>query len=405
MRPPPTARSPVWVVIGAFAVAGCEGHAALKVPARDASLDRTASAADGPDTGTYVVELNPVRQLDLVFMIDNSPSMAPKQDKLRSNFPRLIAALKNPIDDSLPDLRVAIIDSDLGTDGAYGNGNCGPNDSNGNSAYGDMGKFQMVGASACGVTSSSAQWLEYRQGQPVNFTGEIDTVFGCLAGNLGTFGCGEEHQLQAFEYALVLKNIGNDAQQAMLRAKANLGLVFLSDEDDCSAATNDGMFGDLLGLRDESASLRCVTRSLACNDRNLTTSPPGYPTDASFTAPLASCHARIDACANALDGTKGTDTSQPTSCSPLRSVQRMVDEIKALKADPDTQIFVVGIFGWPLDDTQTADARLKIAPIPNPNTADTQHPQVFETWPVCYDPDHTPDHPDPTTGFDVDAAG
>jgi hypothetical protein len=30
----------------------------------------------------------------------------------------------------------------------------------------------------------------------------------------------------------------------MLRPDAYLGLVFLSDEDDCSAATNDGMFGD-----------------------------------------------------------------------------------------------------------------------------------------------------------------
>jgi hypothetical protein len=396
-------RGPAWVVC-LVALAGCDGRPALRAPARDASLDKAGGLADVPEIGTYVVELNPLRQLDLVFMIDNSPSMAPKQDKLRANFPRLIAALKNPIDGSLPDLRVAIIDSDLGTAGALTTGSCGPDTIDG-SLYGDMGRFQMIGARACGVTDGNARWLEYSQGRPVNFTGAIDTVFGCLAGNLGTLGCGEEHQLQAFEFALVAKNIGNDAQQGMLRAKANLGLVFLSDEDDCSAAPNDGMFGDKPGLRRESPSLRCVTRSIACNDRNLSQSPPGYPTDTAFAAPLLRCHARTDACPSSFDGKKDTDTSQPTSCSPLRSVQRLTDEIKGLKVDPAAQIFVVGIFGWPLDEGQLADAQLKIAPIPNPNTADTANPQIYETWPVCYDPDHLPNHPDTATGFDVDAAG
>ena len=102
------------------ALAGCEGRStALRITTKDAS-------PDGPTITTYFVDLNPLRQLDLIFMIDNSPSMAPKQAKLRENFPRLIAALKNPIDGSLPDLRVAIIDSDLGTNGAYSSGSCGP---------------------------------------------------------------------------------------------------------------------------------------------------------------------------------------------------------------------------------------------------------------------------------------
>ena len=46
------------------------------------------------------ISVAPNRQLDLVFMIDNSPSMAPKQQKLRDNFPRLISALKDPRDGS-----------------------------------------------------------------------------------------------------------------------------------------------------------------------------------------------------------------------------------------------------------------------------------------------------------------
>ena len=54
-----------------------------------------------------------------------------------------------------------------------------------------------------------------------------------------------------------------------------------------------------------------------------------------------------------------------------------------------------------------AKAQYKIAPIPNPNTADTTHPTVFDYWPVCYDPNHMPSaaNADPATGFDPVAAG
>jgi hypothetical protein len=363
--------------------------------------------ADAAPTGTYYLDLNPARLLDLVFMIDNSPSMAPKQDKLRKNFPRLISVLKNPTDGSLPDLRVAIIDSDLGTAGAYANNSCAikqlPDGTM--SAYGDLGRFQMLGAQKCGVTASGAKWLEYGNGRPLNFTGDISDVFACLAGNLGTLGCGEEHQLQAFEFALVAKGVGNETQQGMLRANAHLGLVFLSDEDDCSAATNDGMFGDLQELRGESASLRCATRAHACAGRNLSASPPGYPTNAAFEASLLTCTARTDACPNEVDGKSATDTSKPTKCSPLRDVKRLADALKKLKQQPDEQIFVTGIFGWPLSDDDLATAAYKIALVPNPNTADTTHPQVYDSWPICYDPNHLPTKPEPITGYDTDAAG
>jgi hypothetical protein len=377
---------------------------ALKVVG-DGGANRTTR--DAAKAGTYYLDLNPARLLDLVFMIDNSPSMAPKQQKLRENFPRLISVLKNPTDGSLPDLRVAIIDSDLGTNGAYMNSSCGPKRlaDGSQSNYGDLGRFQMIGAAKCGVTSGGALWLDYAKGAPVNFTGDISNVFACLAGNLGTMGCGEEHQLQAFEFALLGKGIGNDRQQAMLRADAHLGLVFLSDEDDCSAATNDRMFGDLPGLFGESASLRCATRAHACAGRNLSASPPGYPTDAAFEAPLSSCVARTDACPSEIDGQSATDTSRPTPCSPLRDVTRIADGIKGLKQRPDEQIFVTGIFGWPLTDEDVATATYKIALVPNPNTADTSHLAVWDSWPVCYDPNHPASEPEPTTGYDAEAAG
>jgi hypothetical protein len=347
------------------------------------------------------------RQIDLVVMVDNSPSMAPKVSKMNAQFPKLIAALKNPNDGTLPDLRVAIIDSDLGTGGAWVSGSCGPNSANGNSPFGDQGKFRMInsvnGTTTCGVNSPDALWLEYSKGKPVNFTGDLGNVFGCLAMNIGTLGCGEEHSLQAFEFALVAGGLGNEPQHAMLRGSATLGLVFLTDEDDCSAAMNDAMFGDKSELRTESSSLRCYTRSHACGDRYLTAPAPGYPTTAAFSAPLSSCWARWDSCPNVTDGDAlGTDTSVPTDCSPLKNIKHLADEIKGLKSDPENQILVAGIFGWPASDADMANAQYKIDMIPNPNTADSAHPTIWDSWPVCYDPSHKPTN---TSTFDAAAAG
>lgn len=361
----------------------------------------TPDAAQGDaNPGAFTITVVPNRALDLVFMLDNSPSMAPKQSKLQAQFPKLIDALKDPGDGTLPDLRLALIDSDLGTNGAYTGGTCGPKtlQDGSTSVYGDLGRFQMLGAAACGVSNATDLWLEYKQGQPLNYTGDIDSVFTCLAGNLGTLGCGEEHPLQAFEFALVAGGIGNEAQRAMLRPNAYLALVFLTDEDDCSAAPNDAIFGDKPELRGESASLRCATRAHACGGVNLTEVPPGFPTSESFSAPFSTCAARTDDCPDS------TDTSVPTTCSPLRGIKQMAEEIKALKSRPDEQIFVAGIFGWPRSDADMATATYKIAPIPNPNTADTTHPTVFDSWPVCYDSDHPVSNPDPATGFDTAAA-
>jgi hypothetical protein len=301
----------------------------------------------------------------------------------------------------LPDLRVAIIDSDLGTGGQYDSGPCGPNTENGQSQYGDQGHFRMINGTSCGMNDDKQRWIEYTKGAPVNYTvptgKDINDVFACLAGGLGTMGCGEEHQLQAFEFALVAKGVGNDQQQTdFLRPTAYLGLVFLSDEDDCSAALNYAMFGDKDELKWESASLRCATRAHKCNGQNLTGTPPGYPTTAAFSTAFTNCEPRLDkngqtdSCPNQTDGNAYTDTSVPTDCNPLKSVTRLAAEIKSLKDKPDEQILVAGIFGWPLTDAEMATATYKIDKIPNPNTQDIAHAQVYDYWPVCYDPQHKP---------------
>jgi hypothetical protein len=391
---------------GADALASCQSAAGS-----------AAAAGIGQETDMYIT-VAPVRQLDMVFMIDNSPSMAPKVSKLAQQFPKLLAALKDPNDGRYPDLRVAIIDSDLGTGGAYQSGSCGPTASpDASKSFGDLGNFQMRGAVGCGA-NADALWLDYyAHGRLPSYdpTMDIGQVFACLAGNLGASGCGQEHQLQSFEFALAAQNLhqsqSGGLQNAFLRPQAYLGLVILSDEDDCSAATsatNGGMFGDKPELRSESTSLRCATRAHQCNGVNLTQVPPGYPSSAKFEASFADCAARTDSCPNATDGNAATDTSGPTTCSPLKDIHQLAQEIKALKAYPDDQIMVAGIFGWPRTgangqpDMANAKYKIDLVPGPRPEDADNQQGQVWDYWPVCYDPDHEPY--DPAT-FDVDAWG
>jgi hypothetical protein len=377
----------------------------------DAGVNGRDALADNANIENLAFTIAPIRELDLVFMIDNAPSMAAKQVKMTAQFPKLIEALKDPADGTLPNLRVAIIDSDLGTAGAFTDPYCGLKD-NGTNGYGDRGHFQMINATRCGVSNANDLFLEYKNGAAVNYTGNINDVFACLAGGLSTLGCGEQHSLQAFEFALVVRGLGNDEQQALfLRPSAYLGLVFLSDEDDCSAATNDSMFGDIPTLLNESASLRCATRAHKCGGKNLSDTPPGYPTTAPFSAKFSDCAARVDAsdkdpdrCPNAIDmlGEANTDASVPTTCNPLKSIRKLADEIKSLKSNPDEQILVAGIFGWPLSDPSDptvfeknyAAAQYKIDKVPNPNSdVDPSRPTIYDYWPVCYDPNHKPADP------------
>jgi len=348
----------------------------------------------------FQLAVAPNRMLDLIFMIDNSPSMALKQAKLQSQFPKLIDALKDPNDGTLPDLRLAIIDSDLGSGGAYSTGTCGPKTlSDGSSStYGDLGRFQMIGAQACGVTDPGAMWLEHSKGQALNYTGDIGAVFSCLAGKLGTLGCGLEHSLQAFEFALVADGIGNTNQRQMLRPSAYLGLVFLSDEDDCSAAPNDGLFGNRPELNGEAASLRCGTRSHACGGVNLTETPRAFPPRCRSWCPSRPAPPATDDCPNP------TDTSVPTTCSPLRGLAAMATEIKALKSKPRIRssqpASSAGRSATPTWPPRLTGSR----PFPIPTAPTRPIPRSTTIGRSATIPTTCRTNPDPVTGFDATAA-
>jgi hypothetical protein len=302
--------------------------AALDVPLDAAGEDGELADGAGAPDGTPADAPAPApdlaarsRQLDLLFLIDDSPSMIDKQQNLRRNFPVLIDELKK-LPGGLPDLHIGVITSDLGAGLSALSGQCYPG-----------GKRAILRAAGPCATQPNDRFLVAGEGVNPNFTGSLSDAFSCLA-NVGDMGCIFEHQLQALRVALY--DVGSGDQhlnKGFLRDDAYLAMVILTDEDDCSADQTSDLFTDDTPFVGTSPSFRCAQVGHQCNGQ--------APPVAAFDVPLATCQAK--------DGGR------------LIRVAEIIDSIRMLKARPDQQIFVSAITGWPADPS-TARYTYGIAP-------------------------------------------
>jgi hypothetical protein len=285
-----------------------------------------------------------------LFVVDNSPSMDPKQTALATNFPLMIQRLQQ-LPGGLPDLHIGVISSDVGAGSEGIGGNC-------DAPLGDRGllwgndptpgvRATVAGApnNGCGLYSG-ARWIEDIQnpngiGRQQNYTGNLTDVFSCLAKAVGVNGCGYEHQLQSLRVALNPQAGVNDANIGFVRQKAYLAIVLVTDEDDCSAnpddVTNDSMF--LQRPKGETASLKCAARGHVCNGKPIPNYDPanGY-SGTGFSTPLSNC------------APKEPKSPNDPAYLPLIGVQDMIDWVNRAKALPQDQIFVSGIIGWPANN-------------------------------------------------------
>ena len=107
-----------------------------------------------------------------------------------------------------------------------------------------------------------------------NYTDPIAKVFQCIA-LLGDKGCGFENQLASIDRAL-----GGDGQQpstnaGFLRPEAYLGIVILTNEDDCSAPANTQLYS-LNGGQQNVANPLGPIANFRCNQfGHLCTDPSG----------------------------------------------------------------------------------------------------------------------------------
>jgi hypothetical protein len=267
----------------------------------------TRSIAVGDLKEVTMFKAIPNRDLDVLFVIDNSPSMLDEQRQRADNFPRLSDA-RSTLDGGMPNLHIGVVTSDMGTTGSLDPSHPAPRVGASTGAcvgQGDDGALQH--ASAPELTGSFISDVALDDGtRRRNYTGELREVFAHIA-LVGDAGCGFEQHLRAMERALT-------EPSGLVRPAANLAVVIVADEDDCSVAA-PAFFGDGSDLG-PLQSFRCFAKGVTCDPAN-----PSTPGPHNHCVPFAA--------------------------SPyVDDVTPFVDELVALKGDP-RRVMVAGILGDP----------------------------------------------------------
>ena len=275
------------------------------------------------------------RDLDMVFMIDNSKSMSPLQTKLMQRLPDFMNVLKG-LPGGLPNVHVGVISSSLGA-GIYGDvPGCAPG-APGN----DNGAFQHK--TACMNLNAGSTFIVSDQGM-TNFTGDISDVFSCIA-VLGESGCGFEHQFASTEVALMraqASNADDPDNGGFLRSTAYLAVVLVTNEDDCSVPPNSQLFDPgQTTLSDKYGGLqsyRCNEFGHLCDDPNggpNKVAPPHNPPASPLT--LTNC-----------------ESNETTT--EMVHVSEFVNYLMSLKDDPN-KVFLAAVAGLPDRYIVTSEAK------------------------------------------------
>jgi hypothetical protein len=202
--------------------------------------------------------LLPVDNVDLLFMIDNSGSMAEEQASLGFELPRLVRVLASgdrtgdgpTPDDFRPvtNLHVGVVTSDLGV------ANFNVPTCTRAPQFGDDGLLRTIGASTiAGCMAVYPTFLEYLPASATQTPEQFGADFRCVV-TTGTGGCGFEQPLEATLKAVTPSTSAvtfyggtrghADVENAgFLRRDSVIALVLVTDEEDCSVATGyEGIF-------------------------------------------------------------------------------------------------------------------------------------------------------------------
>jgi hypothetical protein len=311
----------------------------------------------------------PADQLDILFVIDNSPSMMPLQEALAYNIPRFLSK----IDATGADYHVAITTTDVGGQpptGAYEPfrlGSC-------NTRNGDDGVMQATACASRGNLSAPARnvcarlcpdpkYVPTDGSRFISKTGmksnvpsdfQVDPLTGrtvdfgpanafkCMA-VVGDIGCGVEAPLEAAKRALDGHALEN---QGFLRPNSLLAVIFITDEDDCSA--QDAMRG-----------------TLWTPSRDCSAADPNAPAECFNTN--YRCLAKTLRCTEALNTAGAKTGCVEQSPSFLSPIAQYTSFLKGLR--PSNRLFVGGI--WNLGDLARS-GRMQVAPLVPGSTSSDQ---------------------------------
>lgn len=246
----------------------------------------------------------PYQDIDILFVVDNSGSMGDEYDALANWAEEYLFGVLELESGQLPNLHIGVISTDLGANdglaGCAGNGDDGILQS----------EPQFVGCT--GPTDSFISDVALPDGtRDRNYTGELGETFACIA-MLGNLGCGFEQPLAA-----AVRGLTHPDNSGFLRPNALLAVVFVTDEDDCSADRSmfDPSQNDINSELGPVSSFRCFEHGVTCDQSDPRT--PGARTG---------CYA--------------------SSSVYMEDVGTYADELKALKPHP-SMVMVAGIIGDP----------------------------------------------------------
>ncbi|HET8933454.1 MAG TPA: hypothetical protein VFN67_08450 [Polyangiales bacterium] len=170
----------------------------------------------GVEARSQAFRFSRLDKVDLLFVVDNSNSMAGEQALLRAQFPRLMETLttgRRSPDDPRPftpvrDLHVGVVSTDMGIPGVELPPSC-------HADGGDDGKLQnkLFGTSDATCESQYPVFLTYDAS--IDSPLQLAKDFSCVA-TLGTGGCGFESQLEA-PFKALMPRILTDARGAVVQ--------------------------------------------------------------------------------------------------------------------------------------------------------------------------------------------
>ncbi|CAN5888261.1 hypothetical protein BH11MYX2_BH11MYX2_06820 [soil metagenome] len=297
----------------------------LALPLLAGCPDRTIAAVPVGQNNVEVKDI-PVtinRDLDILFLIDKSPTMKDEQAALTANFGRFMQILSG-IDGGLPNVHVGVISQDIGAGGMTVGGGC--------SGKGDDGKL-LATARVPGCSPPSGTFISdigQSSGDGItrvkNYSGTLEDTFSCIA-SLGDVGCGFEQHLGSLEKALFDQPLNT----GFIRPNALLAIIIISDEDDCTA-DNTAIYDPANSAAGPFADFRCFEYGWECDQGTMTRGSGAY----------TNCH--------------------PRESSPyLRYPDALVDRIKGLKADPRDIIMSTIIGPSALTDPQVLQTTVTTA--------------------------------------------
>lgn len=246
-------------IVGLLLLAGCDDDDCCRSAYSDAAVDVVLPQ----DANTMLAEvaLVPaavVRDLDVLFVIDDSGGMLDKQRRLQASVPRFFDALRDPrfvdgaLGDALPSLHVGVVTTDMGTQSV--GGPPAP-------AIGTCWNTGRDGVLQVGSASISDRYLRNVANadgtRTTNYTGSfVDELTAMTA--VGNLGCGFQQPLAAVERALA-----NPLNAGFVRDSARLAIILVSDGVDCSAAsptlftTETSVLGPIHTFRCTRFGVRC----------------------------------------------------------------------------------------------------------------------------------------------------